>query len=338
MICIDVLLFLGVIIMMKKVIYDCDNAMGIESRCIDDGMAIIYLSCHPSIDLLGISCTYGNRSVEDVYKYTLKLIREDLELEIPVLMGRDEKRTILDYSTFEYTTKSLEDVAYSDAAHFIVEQVRKYPYAVTILATGSMQNLYDAWKMDPSIVDLIEEVVVTGGITKPLVFCDKKLDEYNFSSFSEGAYRLFKSYKNVTVHSANNCMKMKFDGEDMDYILNKHETTGKNINHSFLLDIIKRSIDYYKLEYGCDEILLWDMAAAMYITDPDKFIEEFYTVISTSQDLSCGNLKFLNESLSLDESINFVNFPIAKNPHEINRIFMDTIFFESKNIDSLVAL
>lgn len=44
----------------------------------------------------------------------------------------------------------------------MVEMVNRYPNEISILATGSLQNLYDAWMMDKSIVKKIKEVVVMG--------------------------------------------------------------------------------------------------------------------------------------------------------------------------------
>ena len=45
---------------MKKIILDCDNTMGVIDCDVDDGLALLYLLGCPDVNLLGITCTYGN--------------------------------------------------------------------------------------------------------------------------------------------------------------------------------------------------------------------------------------------------------------------------------------
>ena len=73
---------------MKKVIFDCDNTMGISNRDIDDGLALLYLINNLEVELKGITCTYGNDRLDKVFTQTVKLI-DDLSLEIPVLKAME---------------------------------------------------------------------------------------------------------------------------------------------------------------------------------------------------------------------------------------------------------
>lgn len=59
---------------MKKVIYDCDNTMGLDNRDIDDGLALVYLVENKDVELLGVCTTYANDSLEYVHKQTLELV------------------------------------------------------------------------------------------------------------------------------------------------------------------------------------------------------------------------------------------------------------------------
>lgn len=45
---------------MKKVIFDCDNTMGLPGRDVDDGLSLFYLLGSPEIELLGVCSTFGN--------------------------------------------------------------------------------------------------------------------------------------------------------------------------------------------------------------------------------------------------------------------------------------
>ena len=72
---------------MKKVIFDCDNTMGIDNRDIDDGLALLYLINNPDVELLGVTCTYGNEKLDYVYNQTLDLVKE-IGADVNVYKGR----------------------------------------------------------------------------------------------------------------------------------------------------------------------------------------------------------------------------------------------------------
>lgn len=396
---------------MKKVIYDCDNTMGMDNRDIDDGMALVYLSRHKEIDLLGITCTYGNSSIDDVFDITTQLVKNDLSLNVPVFRGRgsykiddyygfvyskdeegtnyesesismindahdgsestakikilqDGNRADKNHGTIIYDEKMDKD--YSVASRFIVEQVRKYPGEITILATGSMQNLYDAWLIDNEIVDLIDEVVVMGGVSEPLMFGEKEMKELNFSVCSEGAFTLIDKYKKVSIHSANNCMRVKFGTSDLEYIKYRCDNLNNSTKNTFLIDKIKKWMEEFKLAYDYDKIVLWDIIAAVYLTDPDLFVDVPVRIFSDQKDLETGYLMFedttqddlkvspsrfkngtdentvntdikrtvgsdVNPSYVKNEDLstsgNIINLPYAKSEEDINRKIIDVIFF-----------
>ena len=71
---------------MEKIIFDCDNTMGLRFKEVDDGLTILYLLGEPSLQLLGITTTFGNGTIDQVFTQTQKLIKR-LHLDIPVLKG-----------------------------------------------------------------------------------------------------------------------------------------------------------------------------------------------------------------------------------------------------------
>ena len=58
---------------MKKILYDCDNTMGLPNKDVDDGLTLMYLIGNSNIDLLGVTTTFGNSHIEDVFGATTKL-------------------------------------------------------------------------------------------------------------------------------------------------------------------------------------------------------------------------------------------------------------------------
>ena len=49
-----------------KIIYDCDNTMGLYGKDVDDGLTLLYLYQQADVDLLGVTLTYGNGTLAEV--------------------------------------------------------------------------------------------------------------------------------------------------------------------------------------------------------------------------------------------------------------------------------
>ena len=56
----------------RKLLFDCDNTMGIPDCDIDDGLCLLYLLGRKDIELLGISSSFGNNKTAVVYENTKK--------------------------------------------------------------------------------------------------------------------------------------------------------------------------------------------------------------------------------------------------------------------------
>ena len=142
---------------MKKIIFDCDNTFGVPDCDVDDGLALLYLLGDPQAEVLGITATYGNSTLETVYETTKQMLRELGREDIPVKKGGEKAGC---YG--------------SEASRYLAQMAAAYPGELSILATGSLTNLKGACEEDPSFFDNICEIVLMGGITEPLVFEKKE--------------------------------------------------------------------------------------------------------------------------------------------------------------------
>ena len=299
---------------MKKVIYDCDNTMGLDNRDIDDGLALVYLVENKDVELLGVCTTYANDSLEYVHKQTLELV-EDLGINLNVYKGRG-KFEMNDYTGFGY--KRFEDdgnFESNEAAKFIVEMANKYPNEIDLLATGSMQNLYDAYMIDNEIGEKLNSVVLMGGITGDLYFGDKIMKELNFSVCPKGAEVAIKKYKNVSILTGNRCMDVEFGINDLERV----KSLGSNIKNEFIINKIEKWMREFKEKYNYDSIVLWDVIAAIYLMNPDMFSDDFMSVVSTEEDLFEGRLVE-------GESATRVNIPIVLDDKKINDEMIKVVF------------
>ena len=299
---------------MKKVIYDCDNTMGLDNRDIDDGLALVYLVENKDVELLGACTTYANDSLEYVHKQTLELV-EDLGINLNVYKGRG-KFEMNDYTGFGY--KRFEDdgnFESNEAAKFIVEMANKYPNEIDLLATGSMQNLYDAYMIDNEIGEKLSSVVLMGGITGDLYFGDKIMKELNFSVCPKGAEVAIKKYKNVSILTGNRCMDVEFGINDLERV----KSLGSNIKNEFIINKIEKWMREFKEKYNYDSIVLWDVIAAIYLMNPDMFRDDFMSVVSTEEDLFEGRLVE-------GESAARINIPVVLDDKKINDEMIKVVF------------
>ncbi|MEE4298084.1 MAG: nucleoside hydrolase [Pseudomonadales bacterium] len=151
--------------MAHRIVFDTDPG-------IDDAMALLFAHASPEIELLGITTTFGNATVEQTTRNAL-LIADRFGIACPVhrgaaapLVGEADAppdfvhgRDGLGEAGFEPSPREPT----GDAAAFLVETIRKHPGEITVVAVGRMTNLARALERDPEIAGLVKGIVVMGG-------------------------------------------------------------------------------------------------------------------------------------------------------------------------------
>lgn len=149
----------------RKIILDCDPGH-------DDAVAITIAGISPTIELLGITVVSGNQSLEKTVKNALNVVQK-LSLEVPVYAGCSQPmirekiiaadihgESGLDGPVFEeLVIKSQKE----HAVNYIVEKLINSEEKITIVTTGPMTNIGMAIRLEPKILDKIEEIVLMGG-------------------------------------------------------------------------------------------------------------------------------------------------------------------------------
>lgn len=149
----------------RKIILDCDPGH-------DDAVAIILAAKNPNLELLGITVVAGNQTLENTQRNALRLVQH-LDLNIPVYAGcgqpmvRDKViagdihgETGLDGPVFEELNREIEA---DHAVNYIIKTLMNSPEKITMVTTGPMTNLGMALRMEPKILDKIQEIVFMGG-------------------------------------------------------------------------------------------------------------------------------------------------------------------------------
>jgi len=287
-----------------KVIYDCDNTMGLPNKDVDDGLTFMYLLGSKKIHLLGVTNTFGNSNINDVSSATTKLFKDLHITDIPLKKGAAENSD-----------------RRSEAATFLVDMVNRYPNEITILATGSLTNLYGAYLLDQDFYKKVKEIVLMGGVTKPLIINGKQLNELNFSVDNEASHNVLHSGAKVTVMTGHICLQAEFKKEEYKRLMdNKTIASYKYIKeHSYAW------FEYFKGLFSTEGFFNWDIVSGVYVTNPELFADHYTTIVSTVDDLKTGFLK-IDEGSKMGTRINI--------PMEIKNIslFNEIIFGSWKNV------
>ena len=268
---------------MKNIIFDCDNTMGIEGCDVDDGLALLYLLGKKNVSILGISTTYGNSDIETVFSNTQRILKELGRDNIPLFKGSPSKQ-----------------VKISEAASFIAETVNTHPGNISILATGSLTNIYDAYLLDNTLFEKISEIVLMGGITEPLVINDKLMDELNFACDPVAAECVLKNGKNISVLTGNNCLTTFFSEKEFSRtLLSSQNPIAKYIIHNTKY-WFKDMMDNFNI----DGFHNWDLVAAAFIAEPSLFKHKFQNTIIDPEKLEKG---FLTVDISQQKNATLYN-------------------------------
>ena len=250
--------------MSEKIIFDCDNALGIPLKEVDDGLTLLYLLGTPGTELLGITTTFGNGRIDQVFPQTQKLAQH-LELDIPVLRG-EGRDTIGELTA---------------ASDFLVEQVNRHPREITLLATGPLGNLSTAEKQDHEFFHKIKRIVVMGGYLGPVQLGYRDLAELNFSAHPEATLRVLSAPCPVTVFPAQICLQAPYRLRDIR-------------QSDFWPRWMKRALIQWLVTFGLytgDMVFyLWDLLPAVYLSQPELFEVQPFRLASTLAEMNQGLL------------------------------------------------
>ena len=253
-------------------IIDCDNTMGVPGCDVDDGLALLYLLGSPDVELLGVTCSYGNNKQAVVYENTRRLLKLWGREDIPFCKGSA--------SPGEYE---------SEAADFIAEQAEKHAGQLRLLVLGSTTNIAGAAKKCPDFWSKIHSISFMGGITEPLYVGGKPMDELNLSIDWHSSLDILRSAGNISIATAQNCLDSYFPKAKFLEALETHP--GK------LADYLKQELDYWyelnETHWNLDGIVNWDVMAAVQLLHPE-FFDMNETLISPDEDSFHSGLLLAN--------------------------------------------
>jgi len=250
--------------MTQGMIFDCDNTMGQPYGEVDDGLTLLYLLGRPDIELLGITTTFGNGSIDDVHRLTEQLLRDLGREDIPLFKGEGERGQ-----------------PPTDAARFLADMAAAHRGEITLLATGPLGNLRAAAELDPDFFRNLKDVPIMGGTLHPLRLGWRNVAELNLSCDPEAAFAVLHADCPVTLMNAHTCLQAPFSWLDLPRLRHWGPRTRR---------LIRQWLLGHGIACGLPRFYLWDLLPALYISYPELFDDHPVWVRSTVQDLETGTI------------------------------------------------
>ncbi|XP_051160050.1 inosine-uridine preferring nucleoside hydrolase-like isoform X2 [Leptopilina boulardi] len=185
----------------RKIIIDTDAGA-------DDAVAILlalkYEAANKNdIDIIAITCTYGNTKRENVEKNVLKTLIIANRTDIPIYGGAESPLVkhwednhyfgIDGFGDFHFDKKIPISVNRSKHASVaLIDLVKSNPNEVSIIALAPLTNIAMAIKLDPTFINFVKEFYIIGSSISGIGNVSPNV-EFNFGADPESSFIVFNS-------------------------------------------------------------------------------------------------------------------------------------------------
>lgn len=253
---------------MHKMILDTDPG-------IDDAMAIFTAIAHPEIELLGLTTTFGNVSVDQATTNALTLVEmAGTNTSVAKGVASPWYKPLAPFPDFVHGSDGLGNLRLAapaakaidqSAAEFIVETVNRLPGEVTLVAVGPLGNLATALHLDPELASKVKGVIIMGGV----IAADGNVSpvaEANILSDPHAAERVFAAPWQVVMVGLDVTHQIVLSRSLFDEIAELNARVG-----AFMRDAAKFYIDFYSKVRQIDGCYAHDVSALAYLVSPQSF-------------------------------------------------------------------
>jgi len=163
---------------------------------IDDAFALALAMRSPEIEIVGITTAWGDTTLRA--RLVQRFLKENGAPEIPIAAGIETKSKG-NFSQTRWAQDGEEFHKRTDAVDFLLEQARKAPGEITLVAIGPLTNVGEAIERDAAAFRKFKRVVLMGGSIRKgygdLGYAPDRgpQPEYNIYSDVAAAQKLFAS-------------------------------------------------------------------------------------------------------------------------------------------------
>ena len=272
--------------MPRKIILDCDPGH-------DDAVAILLAHGNPEIELLAITTVVGNQTLEKVTRNALLVADVAGITGIPIAAGCDRPLVRKIENAPSIHGESGMDGPLLPPAHshadprhavkLIIDLVMSHEAkTITLVPTGGLTNIAMAARLEPRIVERVQEVVLMGGGYHMGNW--SAVAEFNIKIDPEAAHIVFNESWPVTMVGLDLTHQALATPE----VLQRVKEVGTKPS-AFMLEIM----DYYSKVYKRNRLMeaapVHDPCAVAYVIDPTVMTTERVPVnIELSGELTLG--------------------------------------------------
>ena len=243
------------------VILDCDPGH-------DDAIALLLALASPELDLLGVTTTYGNQTLEKTTANTLRVLELAGRSDVPVASGASEplERELV-VAAHVHGESGLDGPTLpppsagpvsTDAVAWIADAVRSADAPVTLVPTGPLTNV--ARYLQTHGADGVARIVLMGGAIAEGNMTPAA--EFNIWADPEAAQIVFDAELDVTMIGLDVTHKA-VTGPDVQRRLREAGSVGV-----FVAELVDFFTVYHRQTYGWDGAPIHDAVAIAHILAP----------------------------------------------------------------------
>jgi pyrimidine-specific ribonucleoside hydrolase len=245
---------------MTRLLIDTDVALGVwhegRPRDIDDGFAIVEAINATEIDLVGVTCVYGNGPIDEVYRVAREIV-ELKHADVPVKQGAG---------------KALDANSRTNpAVEFIADALAEDK--LTIAAIGPLTNIGLLIKHHPEVLDNIEQLIMVAGRSKGAEFYigdAGPVRDFNFENDVAAAELIMASGVECVLMGFELTSQVCVTQADLEVIQSRDSSTAQ-----YFYDNSTAWCSYWTDQFPVDAgFHPWDSAAIAWVLNPDLFVHE----------------------------------------------------------------
>lgn len=272
--------------MRDKILISFDNTIGILGCDVDDALALRYLlGSDGEVDIVAVCTCFGNSTIEAVHDETIRLWHQ-WNLGIPLFKGAaiaSARNPSAALDDLDVRDTAGEIAGFSAAAQAMVHYAATDPGELTILALGSLTDLYQASLIDSGFLGNLAGIVCMGGVTEPLTVGGRHMDELNFACDPVATQTVLAAACPVHVLTAQNCLPAHIHIDDLIAMLPTVDT--------FTQRCCREWAQVQSDETGVASFCCWDLVAAVYLVHPQLFKVSHVAVLGSLDNLDTGLLE-----------------------------------------------
>ena len=228
---------------------DCDPAIGVRNRDVDDALAVLMVLASPTARLEGITINFGNVATDVGVGVAADLLQR-LGVDVPLVPGASSRA---------------ERGIGSPAVDFLIETVRASPGEISLLTLAPLTNVATAMSLDPTFAANLRELVVMGGSLgfKPFSW----VGELNFHLDGAAAAQVMAAPVPKTLITMDVCSQAVFRPAQLAQLRTREGAMAR-----YLIESIEPWLRLNRrVFFRAGGFFPWDVVAAARLLDPSLF-------------------------------------------------------------------